>query len=196
MSEGSSNARSELDRTFAVPLSDQVLGALSFQSYPPQPEIDGVRITPLRKHRGDNGWFMEIFRFEAGRTAAAHGAPGLEMRQISVAYAEPHRMNAFHLHPKTEQEEIWTVIDGALVVWLVDCRRASPSEGARRKVHLSAEEPAALLIPPGVAHGYRATAAGGLLLYGVNQQFDTSDPNEGRLPWDHFGADLWAEDRG
>jgi dTDP-4-dehydrorhamnose 3,5-epimerase len=34
------------------------------------------------------------------------------------------------------------------------------------------------------------------LLYTMDQQFDISDPNEGRLPWDQFGTDLWNEDRG
>jgi dTDP-4-dehydrorhamnose 3,5-epimerase len=33
-------------------------------------------------------------------------------------------------------------------------------------------------------------------VYGMNQQFDQASPNEGRLPWDHFGAELWGEDRG
>jgi dTDP-4-dehydrorhamnose 3,5-epimerase len=30
----------------------------------------------------------------------------------------------------------------------------------------------------------------------MNGQFDPADPNEGRLPWDHFGAELWEPDRG
>jgi dTDP-4-dehydrorhamnose 3,5-epimerase len=30
----------------------------------------------------------------------------------------------------------------------------------------------------------------------MNSQFDVQDPNEGRLAWDFFGAELWEDDRG
>ena len=53
-----------------------------------------------------------------------------------------------------------------------------------------------LHIPTGVAHGYKAGPDGALLAYAMNSQFNIDDPNEGRLPWDHFGAELWEEDRG
>jgi dTDP-4-dehydrorhamnose 3,5-epimerase len=33
-------------------------------------------------------------------------------------------------------------------------------------------------------------------VYAMDQQFNLADPNEGRLPWDFFGADLWNENRG
>ena len=61
---------------------------------------------------------------------------------------------------------------------------------------LSGEQPALLHIPAGVAHGYRAGSDGALLAYALNRQFDADDPNEGRLPWDHFGRELWEDDRG
>jgi hypothetical protein len=34
------------------------------------------------------------------------------------------------------------------------------------------------------------------LVFAMDQQFNPSDPNEGRLLWDFFGADLWSENRG
>jgi dTDP-4-dehydrorhamnose 3,5-epimerase len=85
-------------------------------------------------------------------------------------------------------------VHGELQVWLVDCRAGSG--GTRRQVLLSGEEPAVLVIPPGVAHGYRAGRRGALLLYAADRQFDPDQPNEGRLPWDYFGRELWEEDRG
>ena len=44
--------------------------------------------------------------------------------------------------------------------------------------------------------GYKAGLEGGTLLYAMDQQFNLSDPNEGRLSWDFFGAELWSENRG
>jgi dTDP-4-dehydrorhamnose 3,5-epimerase len=153
-----------------------------------------VHLAPIRKHRSENGWFAEIFRVDDGTVAPP--AKSFELRQLSVASARPFRINAFHIHPRLQQDESWVVLGGAFTVWLVDCRLSSPTVGVHQKVLLSAEDPAILFIPAGVAHGYRAGHEGGLLLYGMNQQFDGEDPNEGRIPWDHFGAELWDEERG
>jgi dTDP-4-dehydrorhamnose 3,5-epimerase len=182
--------------THAVPLSADVERALSFQSYEGQQSIQGVRAIRLRKHRAENGWFSEIFRLSDGSVPLGAGEEPFELRQVSAARADPYRINAFHIHPKVPQHELWTVLEGSLSIWLVDCRVGSSTEGVRQRVQLTAEEPALLMIPAGIAHGYRAGQEGALLLYGMNQQFDRDDPNEGRLPWDFFGRDLWEDDRG
>lgn len=167
---------------------------LTFETYPTAPEIHGVWLHPLRKNRSENGWFMEYARVNTG--AIQNTPDALELRQISVSSAEPGRVNAFHIHTKLPQNEIWTVIQGQLMIWLVDCRRDSSTAGVKRRVILSGEQPMQLHIPAGVAHGYKAGSSGATLIYAMDQQFDLADPNEGRLPWDAFGAQLWAEDRG
>jgi dTDP-4-dehydrorhamnose 3,5-epimerase len=166
----------------------------TFEAYPSAPEIDGVWVLPLRKNRSENGWFMEYMRVTGGNVDNIPSP--LEVRQISVSYADPERINAFHIHTKLEQNEIWTVIAGQLVVWLVDCRAGSRTAGVKRKLVLSGEQPMQVYIPAGVAHGYQAGRDGATLLYCMNQQFNLSDPNEGRLPWNQFGADLWEANRG
>lgn len=187
---GGAGANSE-----GVALSSSVEGAVFFQSYGPQPEIEGVSVQPLRKHQGENGWFAELYRLrENGEVEGMDEA--LQLRQLSASWAEAGRINAFHIHPRVRQDEVWIVIQGRLIVWLVDCRAGSRTEGTRRKVILSGDAPARLIIPSGVAHGYRAGEGGALLIYGMNQQFSSETPNEGRLPWDWFGEDLWEEDRG
>lgn len=181
----------------AIALSDEIRGALSFQTYESAAMIAGVQLRTMKKHRAENGWFMEVFRLQEGRPSAGRdGQPDWEVRQLSMSYAEPNRLNAFHIHPRIAQNEVWTVVHGLLAVWLIDCRKGSATEGVRQRVLLSGEAPAQLYIPAGVAHGYRAGASGATLLYAMDQQFDPSDSNEGRLPWNHFGEHLWAEDRG
>lgn len=167
---------------------------LTFQDYAPSQNIDGVFYHPLKKHAALEGWFMEYARLTAG-TIDGLPAP-LEARQISFARAVPDRINAFHVHPKQTQDEIWCVVDGAMMVWLVDIRADSPTSGRRRRYMLTADAPALLYIPTGVAHGYKAGPEGALLVYTMNSQFNLADPNEGRLPWDHFGAEIWEADRG
>ncbi|GGR58918.1 LPS biosynthesis protein [Deinococcus seoulensis] len=177
-----------------VPLTGPAHAALTHETYPPAPDLSGVWLRPLSKHRAGNGAFMEVLRLGDGVTQ--HLPDELHLRQLSVSWAAPGRLNAFHLHVKAEQNELWCVLSGQLTVWLADVRAGSPTSGGLRRVILSGEQPALLHIPSGVAHGYRASVQGATLLYGMDAQFDPQDPNEGRLPWDHFGAHLWDEDRG
>jgi dTDP-4-dehydrorhamnose 3,5-epimerase len=177
-----------------IELLPEIENILTFENYPPTPEIEGVWVQPLRKHRAENGWFMEYARVSEGHMQ--HVPTPLEVRQISISKAEPCRINAFHIHTKLEQNEIWTVIQGQLMVWLVDCRKNSKTAGVKRKLILSGEYPTQVHIPAGVAHGYRAGLEGAILLYMMDQQFNLKDPNEGRLPWDQFGPELWLENRG
>jgi len=54
-------------------------------------------------------------------------------------------------------------------------------------------------VPPGVAHGVRNLGPGpGRVIYFVDREFD-ADParcDEGRLPWDFIGAEVWEVTRG
>lgn len=177
-----------------IPLPPALQEVLTFETYPPPPSIAGVWVKPLRKIRGPNGAFMEYLRLDE---AGVQGLPEpLIPRQLSVAWAAPQRINAFHIHVKAEQNELWCVLSGQLLVWLIDLRAQSATLGVRRKLILSGEEPALVSIPSGVAHGYQAGGTGATLLYAADAQFDRHDPNEGRLPWNHFGPELWDEDRG
>jgi dTDP-4-dehydrorhamnose 3,5-epimerase len=175
-------------------LDPKIERALTFQRYNPEREIHGVWHHSLTKHRALEGAFMEFLRLSEGH-ADALPVP-FQIRQVSMSWAEPGRVNAFHLHPKRIQDELWCVVTGTALVWLVDLRLESPTCNGRQRQILSGEAPGLLHIPSGVAHGYRAGTYGAILLYAASTQFDEVDPNEGRLPWDYFGADLWQEDRG
>ena len=175
-------------------LKPDVANSVTFQSYDSQPEVAGVWYRPLKKHRALEGDFMELLRCTDGQV---EGLPvTFAPRQFSCSSAAPGRINAFHLHPKEEQDEIWCTMAGSLLVWLVDVRAESPTCGNRWCQLLSAEEPGLLYIPAGVAHGYRAGVDGAMLFYAINVQFNPTVPNEGRLPWDYWGAELWEENRG
>lgn len=177
-----------------IKLASEYYPSLVFEEYPIASLIEDVWTHALKKNRSENGAFMEYLRINDGNI---DGLPSqLQARQISVSWAAPNRINAFHIHVKEEQNEIWCVLEGQLVIWLVDCREGSPTLGHKRKLVLSGEQPIMIYIPSGVAHGYQAGHKGATLLYTMDAQFNISDPNEGRLPWDYFGSDLWQEDRG
>lgn len=168
--------------------------ALTYEDYSVAPDIEGVFYLPLRKHRALEGWFMEYLRLSGG---LVEGLPiEFTARQISFSDAVANRVNAFHIHPKAIQDELWCVTRGTLKVWLVDLRENSSTKYQKKSYVLSGETPGFLHIPTGVAHGYKAGGQGAFLVYVMNSQFSLSDPNEGRLPWDYFGAELWDDNRG
>ena len=101
--------------------------ALTFQDYAPQLALEGVWLHKLTKRRSDNGFFMEYARLSHGNVESVPHP--FSVKQISVSRAEPGRINAFHIHPREPQNELWTVIQGQLKVWLADCRAGSPDRG-------------------------------------------------------------------
>ena len=107
--------------------------------------------------------------------------------------SKPGACKAFHLHHR--QTDVWYVPPSdKLLMVLHDCRAGSPSEGATMRFMLGDGRSRLLRIPPGVAHG--CTNLGreeATIIYFVDVQFDP-DPDqtdEGRIPWDFLGAEIW-----
>ena len=167
------------------------------QGYGPRPAIEGVAIVDLKRHADDGGSMTELARLEGGQPQAAELA-GFNVRQINYSEVEPGAIKAFHLHAR--QTDVWYVppSDRCLMI-LVDVRAGSPTEGLSQRLTLGAGASRLVRIPPGVAHGVRNLgAAAARLIYFVDQHF-TTDPatcDEGRLPWDYLGADVWDVVRG
>jgi dTDP-4-dehydrorhamnose 3,5-epimerase len=165
------------------------------QSYARGRSIEGVQIVDLARHHDDGGAMTELARLRGGVPEALHG---FEVRQINYSEIEPGSIKAFHLH--TRQTDVWYVppSDRVLVV-LLDVRAGSATEGDQMRLVLGHGSSRLLRIPPGVAHGARNLGAAlARIIYFVDRPF-TPDPagcDEGRLPWDHAGADVWDVVRG
>ncbi len=81
----------------------------------------------------------------------------------------------------------------------INYSEGSKSEGARMRLTLGAGASRLLRIPPGVAHGVRNLAAtAGRIIYFTDVHFspEPSMCDEGRLPWDYAGAEIWDVTRG
>ncbi|MBI1846798.1 MAG: dTDP-4-dehydrorhamnose 3,5-epimerase family protein [Candidatus Rokubacteria bacterium] len=175
--------------------SPEAKRAFSLQSYGAWARIDGVELVELERHADDGGSMTELARLAAGRV---EGLAGFEARQVNYSEVEPGAIKAFHLHAR--QTDVWYVppSDRMLVV-LVDVRLGSKTEGARMRLTLGQGASRLLRIPPGVAHGVRNLGgATGRVIYFVDVQFspDPASSDEGRLPWDYAGADVWEVTRG
>ncbi|MBI4594364.1 MAG: dTDP-4-dehydrorhamnose 3,5-epimerase family protein, partial [Candidatus Rokubacteria bacterium] len=156
---------------------------------------DGVAVVDLTRHDDDGGSLTELARFTEGQPEAFRD---FTLRQVNYSEVEPGAVKAFHLH--TRQTDIWYVppSDRILVV-LVDARRGSRTEGVRMRFMLGNGSSRLVRIPPGVAHGVRNLApATGRIIYFVDVPFSPEPAacDEGRLPWDFAGADVWDPVRG
>ena len=123
-----------------------------------------VLLTPLGPHRDDRGTFTELFR-EAWPT-------GVRPVQWNAVDSEAGVLRGVHVHPR--HDDYLTVIRGAVEVGLRDLRAGSPSAGAAACVALTAERPAAISIPHGVAHGFYFPRAS-THVYAVSHYWDPAD---------------------
>jgi dTDP-4-dehydrorhamnose 3,5-epimerase len=86
-----------------------------------------------------------------------------------------------------------------MLVVLVDVRQGGATEGAKLRLVLGDGTSRLLRIPPGVAHGVRNVgAATGRIIYFTDLHFSAEPAtcDEGRLPWDFVGAEIWDPTRG
>ena len=142
--------------------------------------IAGVRVDPLRLYPDDRGYFMEVQRMGRGLAAAFPAAS----TQVSVAVNYPGTIKAFHYH--LHQTDCWNPVKGAIQVALADLRIGSPTFGARNTLYLGTLRPWQILIPPGVAHGYKVIGSEeSLLVYLTDRFYDPED--EGRIAWNDPG---------
>ena len=142
--------------------------------------IDGVRVQPLALWPDDRGYFLEVQRIGLGLAAAFPPATS----QVSTAFNYPGTIKAFHFHKF--QTDCWTPAAGMFQVALADLREGSPTYGRRNTIYAGVLRPWQILIPPGVAHGYKIIGGEpSMLIYMTDRFYDPAD--EGRIPYDHPG---------
>ena len=169
--------------------------AFQVQSYGSAPIIEDVRIVDLKRHTDDGGSMTELARLLDGHPEAF---VDFTVRQINYSEVEPGAIKAYHLHQR--QTDVWYVppSDRMLLV-LIDVRQGAKTEGTRMRFTLGGGASRLVRIPPGVAHGVRNLApATGRIIYFTDVHFspEPSTCDEGRLPWDYAGAEIWDVTRG
>ena len=176
-------------------LGEEALRAFALQDYGPVPGIEGVQVADLKRFHDDGGSLTELGRLHGGLHAAF---PGFEVKQINYSEMDAGAIKAFHLHRR--QTDVWFVPPGdKMLLVLVDVRAESRTLNAQRRLVLGDGTSRLVRIPPGVAHGVKNLApTRGRIIYFVDTQFSTAPDacDEGRLPWDFAGAEIWDVVRG
>src|SRR5258706_2766799 len=151
-------------------------------SRPNSPElIAGVQIEPLQVYPDDRGYFTELARL--GKGLAAKMVPDDVCKiQMSFTLTYPGTIKAIHYH--SEQTDLWAPVSGMVQVFLYDLRLHSKTFGAINTIFAGRFQPWEILIPPGVAHGYKALGVEPIqLVYFTDRHYNPAD--ELRLPYNH-----------
>ncbi len=139
--------------------------------------IAGVAIEPQTIWPDDRGYFFEVGRIGRGLIA---GFPA-DSTQVSATVTYPGAIKAFHYH--VHQTDCWVPSSGMLQVALIDLREGSRTFGVKNTIYVGALRPWMLLIPPGVAHGYKVIGTeAASLMYVTDRWYDPAD--EGRIAHD------------
>jgi len=143
--------------------------------------IEGVEIEPLAVYPDDRGFFTELARL--GKGLAEKMVPdGPRQIQVSLTLTYPGTIKAIHYH--SEQTDLWAPVSGMVQIFLYDLRVASKTFGAINTIFAGRLQPWEVLIPPGVAHGYKALGTEAIqLVYFTDRHYNPAD--ELRLPYDH-----------
>ena len=175
----STGAQSHLGIELATPDNAKGIGKL-IMTYDSLDLIEGVRVQPYALWPDDRGYFLEVARIGQGFT----GEFPLETTQVSAALSYPGTIKAFHFHRK--QTDCWVPVRGMFQVALADLRKDSPTFGLRNTLYIGALRPWKLLIPSGVAHGYKVIGTEpAMLVYLTDRFYDPQD--EGRIAYDDGG---------
>jgi len=160
----------------AIPECEKGLGSVILSAESPM-LIAGVRVQPFAIYPDDRGYFLEVSRIGIG--LAADFPPATT--QTSAALNYPGTIKAFHFHK--HQTDCWTPARGLLQVALVDLRAGSPTFGRRNTLYVGSMRPWQILIPPGVAHGYKVIGREeAMLVYMTDRFYNPQD--EGRISYD------------
>lgn len=169
------SAPAALPPGLALPSNERGIGKIIRS--PDSPDlIQGVLLAPYALWPDDRGYFLEILRIGQGLAADFP----VESTQISAALSYSGAIKAFHFH--RHQTDFWVPITGIFQVGLVDLRPDSSTFGLRNTIYAGSLRTWQILIPPGVAHGYKVVGPeSGMLVYATDRHYNPSD--EGRIAY-------------
>jgi dTDP-4-dehydrorhamnose 3,5-epimerase len=137
--------------------------------------IEGVRTAILRPHADERGHLMELLRSDDDHFQA--------FAQAYVTLNYPGVIRAWHWHE--HQWDYWAVVKGMVKAVCFDRRQDSATYREVDEFYLGDNSRLLLMIPPGVAHGYKTIGTDSSLLINFpTNLYDPAEPDELRIPYD------------
>lgn len=117
-----------------------------------------------RAEDDERGWVGELFR--------ENWVENADFVQWNIVRSVAGTLRGMHWHE--QHHDLIAPVAGTVLVGLADLRADSPTKRATELLELGASGPAAVVIPPGIAHGLYSRAAT-TLLYAVTRYWDGED---------------------
>lgn len=142
-------------------------------------KIQGVKYKELRVFTDDRGFLTELLRSDD----EFFGAEFEKFGQTTLTMSYPGVIKAFHWHRR--QDDAWCVVKGMIQAVLYDLREGSPTQGQTETYCLGDHYRILLIIPRGVAHGYRVLGQDpAWVVYHTTTAYNPRDPDEERIAYD------------
>lgn len=107
--------------------------------------IEGLIIKKLDKYEDERGHLMEIYRSDENKVKPEMSYISLTKPQVSRGPHEHIYQTDFFIFPGP----------GDFRLYLWDRRENSSTKGKHMKIELGEKNPASVIVPPGVVHGYK-----------------------------------------
>ncbi len=130
--------------------------------------IDGLLRIPLRVHKDERGWFVELRR---------ESALPKRTLQTNISFSRRGVIRGLHYHERG-QDDLFACLTGTARVVLLD-----RESGEVYTEDIGDENPIALYVPGHLAHGFEALTDL-LFSYHVTEEYDPDDPDERGVAWD------------
>jgi dTDP-4-dehydrorhamnose 3,5-epimerase len=127
--------------------------------------MEGVHLLPCHLFEDDRGSFFEAFR-------ASWFSDEHRWVQWNVSRSKAGVVRGLHYHRR--QSDYWHLVEGSILVALVDLRPKAPSYRQAVCLEMNGGDRFGLIIPPGVLHGYRVLSDA-TVMYLMDQEYDNSD---------------------
>ncbi len=145
-------------------------------------EIDGVRITPLRRIPDERGAVFHMLREDS---------EGFErFGEIYFSLVYPGAIKAWHLHK--EMTLNYAVPVGMIKLVCYDDREGSPTRGSTLEVHTGELAYSLVTIPPGVWNGFKGEGTEPALVANCATVPHHPDEIVRADPFDHVSGYDWA----
>jgi len=135
------------------------MSGLTLQTTP----IAGLVRVMRRPYSDDRGAFCRLF--DHGLLAAAGWPDGVAQVNLSLTRRAGTVRGLHYQYPPHAEAKLVSCIAGRVFDVAVDLRAGSATFGAWHAEELSADNGAALLLPPGCAHGFQALSDDATLVY-------------------------------
>lgn len=149
--------------------------------------LPGTWLVRLPHSADDRGSFVKTY----SKGALAHLGLSCELREAFYSLSAKGVLRGMHFQrPPHDHVKLVHCAAGSVLDVLLDLR-AGPGYGKVASAPLHASSPSSVIVPAGVAHGFRTLEEGSLVLYQTSAEY--APAYDDGVRWDSFGFDWGVE---